>query len=251
MGSLELSARMASSAAVAALSKGGGIDCSPSTDIFLEFRQGRDLSRYSGHGNIVYAPRPFRPAGQTWRQPEAAATRRSASGTRALGKPRPRPDGKPLRLGGQGRQVFAVGFAADGAEHRLGTRIGQVLGLVNKRRPYLNIALPLPLARASLARRCACRGRVRRLPPRTGTASAAYRLAIERAPHYGGYPILDFSNDGSPAGCIHRPATRDERPAASLLQLQPDGETVVSGGYGWRALGLRPRWQQARQIRGP
>ena len=73
---------------------------------------GKEIVTYTGHDNIVLAT-AFSPDGR-WAATGGGANMEIHLWDPHSGKPRPGPDGKPLRLAGQGQPVWAAGFSADG-----------------------------------------------------------------------------------------------------------------------------------------
>ena len=73
---------------------------------------GKEIATYTGHDNIVLAT-AFSPDGR-WAATGGGDNNEIHLWDPHSGKPRPGPDGKPLRLAGQGQTVWAAGFSADG-----------------------------------------------------------------------------------------------------------------------------------------
>ena len=77
-----------------------------------DIASGKEIATYTGHDNIVLAT-AFSPDGR-WAATGGGNNEEIHLWDPHSGKPRPGPDGKPLRLAGQGQPVWAAGFSADG-----------------------------------------------------------------------------------------------------------------------------------------
>ena len=187
---------------------------------------GKEIVTYTGHDNIVLAT-AFSPDGR-WAATGGGNNEEIHLWDPHSGKPRLGPDGKPLRLAGQGQPVWAAGFSADGR------RIGwgrQGMKAVNQATPLAQ-ALTLPLGEGALGAPVALgeaeAGAFRRAQVRFGGFSLSHRKGGD----YGYDAILDISKDGRAVASIARDSTNglDHR----SYGFTPDGETVVSGGSnGW------------------
>ncbi len=179
---------------------------------------GRELATHSGHGNSVYAA-AFAPDGglaatggfngdiRLW----AAATGKTAAVLR-----------------GTGRQVWNVGFAAEGRNIAWGNSYS---GLkypdgVNKRGP-LEISLRLPGNGEMLSE-------PQPVDNLEGWASARdsfgpLSLRLRMGARTGRYPILDLLNEGQPSGVSIELNAMDGVQHRSFT-FSPDGRQIVSGG---------------------
>src|SRR5208282_1747369 len=110
---------------------------------------GKEIAAYTGHDNAVIAT-AFSPDGR-WAATGGGNNEEIHLWDPHTGKPRPGPDGKPLRLAGQGQSVYAVGFSADG--RRIGWGNGKAnpggTAPINDRGPVRQ-ALTLPLGEGAL-----------------------------------------------------------------------------------------------------
>ena len=77
-----------------------------------DIASGKEIATYTGHDNVVLAT-AFSPDGR-WAATGGGNNQEIHLWDPHSGKPRPGPDGKPLRLAGQGQPVWAAGFSADG-----------------------------------------------------------------------------------------------------------------------------------------
>ena len=93
----------------------GGNDCH-----VYDTASGKEIVTYTGHDNVVIAT-TFSPEGR-WAATGGGADNEIHLWDPHSGKPRPGPDGKPLRLAGQGQTVWAAGFSADGRRIGWGKR---------------------------------------------------------------------------------------------------------------------------------
>ena len=84
-----------------------------------DIASGKEIVTYTGHDNIVLAT-AFSPDGR-WAATGGGDNKEIHLWDPHSGKPRPGPDGKPLRLAGQGQTVWAAGFSADGRRIGWGT----------------------------------------------------------------------------------------------------------------------------------
>ena len=96
-----------------------------------DIASGKEIVTYTGHDNIVLAT-AFSPDGR-WAATGGGDNKEIHLWDPHSGKPRPGPDGKPLRLAGQGQPVWAAGFSADG--RRIGWGNTRQAERVNRRRP--------------------------------------------------------------------------------------------------------------------
>ena len=80
---------------------------------------GKEIVTYTGHDNVVtrHGLQPGRALGGD----RGGDNQEIHLWDPHSGKPRPGPDGKPLRLAGQGQPVWAAGFSADGRRIGWGT----------------------------------------------------------------------------------------------------------------------------------
>jgi uncharacterized caspase-like protein len=147
------------------------------------------------------------------------------------GKPRPGPDGKPLRLAGQGRAVWAAGFSADGRRIGWGNSVRDGWTVNDYGLP--GQALTLPLGEGALGAPIALgeseAGAFRRAQASFGGYSLSHRKG-GREGHTRDEGILDISQDGRVRTSIERGPTDGYRHRS--YSFTPDGETVISGGAG-------------------
>ena len=88
-----------------------------------DIASGKEIATYTGHDNIVLAT-AFSPDGR-WAATGGGDNQEIHLWDPHSGKPRPGPDGKPLRLAGQGQPVWAAGFSADGRRIGWGNSMAQ------------------------------------------------------------------------------------------------------------------------------
>ncbi|MGO9806110.1 MAG: PDZ domain-containing protein, partial [Rhodomicrobium sp.] len=106
---------------------------------------GKEIAAYTGHDNVVLAT-AFSPDGR-WAATGGGNNQEIHLWDAHSGQPRPGPDGKPLRLAGQGQPVWAAGFSGDGRRIGWGNAWRQA-SPVN--RGPLEQALTLPLGEGAL-----------------------------------------------------------------------------------------------------
>ena len=94
------------------LSGCGNDGCANSPQHVYDIASGKEIVTYTGHDNVVLAT-AFSPDGR-WAATGGGNNMEIHLWDPHSGKPRPGPDGKPLRLAGQGQRVWAAGFSADG-----------------------------------------------------------------------------------------------------------------------------------------
>jgi len=202
----------------------GGNDCH-----VYDAASGNEIVTYAGHDNIVIAT-AFSPDGR-W-----AATGGGNGFSIHLwdpytGKPRPGPDGKPLRLAGQGQTVWVAGFSGDGQRIGWGNTDK---GTVNSRTEPFEQAVTLPLGEGSIGAPVAL-GTVERIFNmvagtfrRAQTSFGAFSLSLRKGGAFGYNAILDISKDGRTVASIGRDSMSglDHR----SYSFTSDGETIVSGG---------------------
>ncbi len=186
------------------------------------------ISNYTNHDNSVLAT-AFSPDGR-WAATGGGANMEIHLWDPHSGKPQPGPDGKPLRLTGQGQTVFAAGFSADG--RRIGWGHVDVCRRENNC-PNRNVLLQFSLTLlgegvlgAPVALRAAEAGAFRRAQASVGGFSLSHR----KGGTYGYDAILDISKDGRAVASITREPA--DGFAHRSYSFTPDGETIVSGGDG-------------------
>jgi WD40 repeat protein len=204
-----------------------GVSGAPTNCHVYDIASGREIATYTGHDNIVLAT-AFSPDGR-WAATGGGNNEEIHLWDPHTGKPRPGPEGKPLRLAGQGQAVFAAGFPADG--RRIGWGNSGGWGNPMDRGP-LEQALTLPLGEGALGAPIALgkadAGAFRRAQASFGGIS----LSHKKGGAYGFDAILGISKDGHAVASITRDATNGY--AHRSYSFTPDGETVVSGGgNGW------------------
>ncbi|MGO9171026.1 MAG: PDZ domain-containing protein [Rhodomicrobium sp.] len=184
---------------------------------------GKEIVTYIGHDNVVIAT-AFSPDGR-WVATGGGDGFPIHLWDPHSGKPRPGPDGKPVRLAGQGQPVWAAGFSADG--RRIGW--GNLFGYKghNERGP-LEQALTLPLGEGALGAPVALGEAEAGAFRRAQASFGGFSLGHRKGGAYGVDAILDILKDGRAVASITRDATSgyDHR----SYSFTPDGKTVVSGG---------------------
>jgi len=188
---------------------------------------GKEIVTYTGHDNVVIAT-AFSSDGR-WAATGGGDKEEIHLWDPHSAKPRPGPDGKPLRLAGQGQTVWAAGFSADG--RRIGW--GNSGGWDNPMdRGPLEQALTLPLGEGSLGAPVALSEGEAGAFRRAQTSFGGFSLSHRRGGAYGYNAILEISKDGRAVASVERRSTNgyDHR----SYSFTPDGETVISGGgNGW------------------
>jgi WD40 repeat protein/uncharacterized caspase-like protein len=205
-----------------------GVGSVPTNCHVYDIASAQEIVTYTGHDDAVVAT-AFSQDGR-WAATGGGANEEIHLWDPHSGKPRPGPDGKPLRLAGQGQAVIAAGFSADG--RRIGWGNGLALKSINNRGP-LRQALTLPLGEGALGAPVAL-GEAEALTFCRAQASfGGFSLGHRKGGPYGhGNAILDISKDGRAVASIARDHTNGlGHPSYSFTA---DGETVVSGGgNGW------------------
>ncbi len=184
---------------------------------------GKEVVTYTGHDNIVLAT-AFSPDGR-WAATGGGNNEEIHLWDPHSGKPRFGPDGKPLRLAGQGQPVWAAGFSADGRRIGWGNTGESDTTLAKNR---LEQALTLPLGEGALGAPVAL-GKAEAGAFRRAQASfGGFSLSHRKGGAYGYDAILDILKDRRAVASIARDnATGDAHRSYSFT---PDGETVISGG---------------------
>ncbi len=185
---------------------------------------GKEIVTYASHDNIVLAT-AFSPDGR-WAATGGGNNEEIHLWDPHTGKPRLGPDGKPLRLAGQGQTVWAAGFSADG--RRIGW--GNSGGWDNPMdRGPLEQALTLPLGEGTLGAPIAL-GKAEAGAFRRAQASfGGFSLSHRKGGDYGyDDAILDISKHGRAVAFIERGYTNGYGHLS--YSFTPDGETVISGG---------------------
>ena len=203
-----------------------GVGSAPPNCHVYDTASGKEIVTYSGHDNVVIAT-AFSPDGR-WAATGGGANNEIHLWDPHSGKPRPGPDGKPLRLGGQGQRVLAVGFSADGRRIGWGNSV-RTGWTVNDRGPFAQ-ALTLPLGEGALGASVALSEAEAGAFHRAQDSFSGFSLSHRKGGAYGVDAILDISKDGRAVASIARDATNgyDHR----SYSFTPDGETVISGGSG-------------------
>ena len=181
------------------------------------------ISAYTSHDNVVLAT-AFSPDGR-WAATGGGANMEIHLWDPHSGKPRPGPDGKPLRLAGQGQRVWAAGFSADGRRIGWGNTWESHTTLAKN---PLRQALTLPLDEGALGAPVVLAEAEAGAFRRAHASFGGFSLSHREGGDYGDDAILDISKDGRPVASITRNSTNgfDHR----SYSFTPDGETVVSGG---------------------
>jgi hypothetical protein len=189
-----------------------------------DIASGKEIVTYTGHDNVVIAT-AFSPDGR-WAATGGGDNKEIHLWDPHTGKPRPGPDGKPLRLAGQGQTIWAAGFSADG--RRIGWGIlWQQPSPVN--RGQLEQELPLPLGKGALGAPVALAGAEAEAFRRAQASHGGFKLSHRKGGGYGyDDAILDILKDGRAVASIERDGANgyDHR----SYSFTPDGETIVSGG---------------------
>ena len=205
------------------LSSCGQGGCEAKPQHVYEIASGKEIAAYTGHDNIVIAT-AFSPD-RRWAATGGGDNMEIHLWDPHSGKPRPGPDGKPLRLAGQGQPVWAAGFSADGR------RIGWGNTWRDETPGPLEQALTLPLGDGALAAPVALGDADAGAFRRAQASFGGFSLSHKKGSAYGyDDAILDISKDGHAVASIARDATNGL--GHSAYSFTPDGETVVSGGGG-------------------
>ncbi len=202
-----------------------GVGSAPTNCHVYDTASGKEIVTYTGHDNKVIAT-AFSPDGR-WAATGGGNNEEIHLWDPHSGKSRPGPDGKPLRLAGQGQPVWTAGFSADGRRIGWGNAVQQDdpmhgYGPVQQ-------ALTLPLGEGALGAPVALAGAETGAFRRAQTSFGGFSLSHRKGGDYGyGDAILDISKDGHTVASISRDATNgvDHR----SYSFTPDGETIVSGG---------------------
>ncbi len=203
-----------------------GIGSAPTNCHVYDVASGKEVVTYTGHDNIVPAT-TFSPDGR-WAATGGGANEEIHLWDPHSGKPRPGPDGKPLRLAGQGQPVWAAGFSAEG--RRIGWGTGNYPDGergANDRAP-LEQALTLPLAGGALGAPVALGEAEAGAFRRAQAGFGGFSLSHRKGGAYDGDAILDILKDGRAVASIARDFTSGY--GHRSYSFTPDGETVISGG---------------------
>jgi len=203
-----------------------GIGSVPTNCHVYDVANGKEIVAYSGHDNLVIAT-AFSPDGR-WAATGGGANEEIHLWDPHSAKPRPGPDGKPLRLAGQGQPVWAAAFSADG--RRIGWGNAPDYGSKQPATSHgpLEQVLALPLGGGSLGAPVAP-GEAKAGAFRRAQASfGGFSLSDRKGGTYGLDAILDISKDGRTVASITRDST--DGYAHRSYSFTPDGETVISGG---------------------
>ncbi len=196
----------------------GGNDCH-----VYDVASGKEIVTYAGHDNVVIAT-AFSPDGR-WAATGGGNNKEIHLWDPHSGQPRPGPDGKPLRLAGQGQTVWAAGFSAD----RRRIAWGNSGGWHNPMdRGPLEQALTLPLGEGALGAPVALAEAEAGAFRRAQASFGGFSLSHRKGGAYGHDAILDILKDGRAVASIARDATNGL--GHWSYSFTPDGETVVSGG---------------------
>jgi WD40 repeat protein len=203
--------------------------CAAKPQHVYDIASGKEIATYTRHDNIVLAT-AFSPDGR-WAATSGGNNMEIHLWDPHSGKPRPGPDGKPLRLAGQGQPVWAAGFSADG--RRIGWGNMAICPGENScpdRLGLLQFALTLPLGEGALGAPVALGEAEAGAFRRAQASFGGFSLSHRKGGAYGGDAILDISKDGRAVASIARNATNGLQHRS--YSFTPDGETVISGGAG-------------------
>ena len=172
---------------------------------------GKEIVTYTGHDNIVLAT-AFSPDGR-WAATGGGNGYPIHLWDPHTGKPRPGPDGRPLRLAGQGQGVWAAGFSADGRRIGWGNTNPNHGGTtpINDRGP-LEQALTLPLGEGTLGAPVALGETAAGAFRRAQASFGGFSLSQRKGGAYGYDAILDISKDGRAVASITRDGTNGYGP---------------------------------------
>ena len=188
---------------------------------------GQAIVTYLGHDQAVSAT-AISPDGR-WAATAGGTNNEIHLWDLRTGQPRLRPDGQPLKLGGQGRPVLAVGFSADGRQIGWGhgDACSQQSACPNAR-DLLQYAMTLPSAHSSLPYLQRLDRTAAEAFHRAGNTQGEWSLEINK----GGYR-LDVKQGGQTIVSIpsaHGLAILNFKHATA--SFSPDGETIISGRSG-------------------
>ncbi len=189
-----------------------------------EITSGKEIVTYTGHDNVVIAT-AFSPDGR-WAATGGGDNMEIHLWDPHSGKPRPGPNGKPLRLAGQGLMVWAAGFSADG--RRIGWGNSERDGSTVNDYGLPDQALTLPLGEGAVGAPVALAGAEAGAFRRAQASFGGFSLKHRKGGGYGLDAILDISKDGRAVASIARYSTNGYEHRS--YSFTPDGKTVVSGG---------------------
>ena len=229
-----------------ALLLSGMIDAPANCHVY-DLPSGQEIATYSGHNNSVVAT-AISPDGR-WAATGGGDKRETHLWDLRSGEPRLGPDGSPLRLGGQGQSVWAVGFSADGRRIGWGNRFAAPGGTtpVNDRGP-LQYAFTLPSAKEPLSQPQRLDGPPTEvgggLPPpqilgetivpadeafrRAAGAHDEWSLSRREGGQYDLFAILDIKKGEQVVASVER--GHFDGYEHRSYSFSPDGETIFSGG---------------------
>jgi WD40 repeat protein len=195
-----------------------------------DLASGQAIVTYSGHDSAVTAT-AISPDGR-WAATAGGANNEIHLWDLRTGQPRFRLDGQPLKLGGQGRPVLAVGFSADGKQIGWGhgNACSQPSACPNGR-DLLQYAMTLPSAQSPSPH-------LQRLD--RAAAEAFHRAASASKTHgewsleidKGGYRLEVKQGGQVIASKLSCPGTFVLRFKHAVPSFAPDGETIISGCSG-------------------
>ncbi len=185
---------------------------------------GKEMATYTGHDNTVYAT-AFSPDGR-WAATGGGDNEEIHLWDPHSGKPRPGPDGKPLRLAGQGQPVWAAGFSADGRRIGWGNAWRDTTPILIY--GPLEQALTLPLGEGALGAPIALSEAEAVAFRRAQASFGGFSLSHKKGGAFGYDAILNISKDGHAVASIARDGTNGW--GHRSYSFTPDGETVISGG---------------------
>ncbi len=199
-------------------------DSNPYGAKIYDIASGKEIVTYTGHDNVVGAT-AFSPDGR-WAATGGGNNQEIHLWDPHSGKPRPGPDGKPLRLAGQGQRVCAAGFSTNG--RRIGWGNSVRTGWIVNDYGLPSQALTLPLGEGALGAPVALTSAEAGAFRRAQVSFGGFSLSHRKGGNYGHDAILDISKDGRAVASISRDSTNgfDHR----SYSFTPDGEPVISGG---------------------
>ena len=203
----------------------GGHDCH-----VYDIASGKEIVTYTGHDNVVIAT-AFSPDGR-WAATGGGNDNEIHLWDPHSGKPRPGPDGKPLRLAGQGQPVWAAGFSADGRRIGWGNTWTAITSTLPNRHVRCEQALTLPLGEGALGAPVALAEAEAGAFRRAQASFGGFSLSHRKGGDYGGDAILDISKDGRAVASIDRDATDgySTAPIVSRPMAKPSSRAAAVAG---------------------
>ena len=192
-----------------------------------DLASGQAIVTYAGHDSAVSAT-AISPDGR-WAATAGGANNEIHLWDLRTGQPRLRQDGQPLKLGGQGRPILAVGFSADG--HQIGWGHGDACSQQSacpNARDLLQYAMTLPSAGSPLPHLQRLDRAAAEAFHRASKTHGEWSLEINK----GGYR-LDVKQSGqATVSSLSCPGTFIFSFKHAVPSFTPDGETIISGCSG-------------------